>query len=107
MILVGGVLNVVGSRLFEVHQTAIKPFEESSALVVEGPFTYSRNPMYLGIVLILLGIAVLFGTATPLLVIPPFVWLITTRFIVKEEEALAQRFGQDYAEYKQRVRRWI
>ena len=107
LILVGIVVTASSARLFQKYQTAIKPFEESSALVVEGPFKYTRNPMYLGMLLILLGMAMLMGTATPFVVIPVFAWLITTQFIVKEEEILERRFGHEYLDYRTKVRRWF
>ena len=101
------VLAVVSARLFHQHGTTIKPFEESTTLVITGPFKYSRNPLYLSLVGILVGLAFVLGTATPVVVIPVFVWLITRRFIVVEEAALAARFGDQYAAYKARVRRWL
>jgi len=107
VILVGIVLLVVSSKLFERTGTTIKPFEESSALVVDGPFRLSRHPMYLGMVVVLLGCATLLGTVWPLLVIPVFVWLITSRFIVHEERMMEQVFGDEYRAYRERTRRWI
>ena len=99
---------MISARLFfHKHKTPIKPFGEPSALVLEGPFRYSRNPMYLAMVVILVGIAVSIGTVTPLVVIPVFAWLITRRFIVKEEEAMERRFGAEYLDYKRKVRRWL
>lgn len=98
---------VVSARLFDKLGTTIKPFEESTALVVTGPFKYSRNPMYLGMVGVLIGLAVVLGTATPVVVIPVFVWLITRRFVLVEEAALKARFGDDYTEYRNRVGRWL
>ncbi len=106
-VLTGAALNVLCSRLFERHGTTVKPFEESTVFVVDGPFRYSRNPMYLGMLLILLGISVSLGSLTPLIVLPLFGWLITVRFIVPEERALARRFPSDYPEYEKRVRRWL
>ena len=55
----------------------------------------------------LVGEAIWFGTATPWLAIPVFVWLITTHFIRHEEAMLEQRFGAHYREYQSRVRRWV
>ncbi len=104
----GGVLFiVVSARLFDKLGTTIKPFEESTALIVTGPFKYSRNPIYLGMVGVLMGLAVVLGTATPVVVIPVFVWLITRRFVQAEEAALEARFGDDYTEYRNRVGRWL
>ena len=85
----------------------IKPFKRSSVLVTTGPYRYSRNPMYLGLVLILIGIAILQGSISPVLVIPVFIWLITNNIIKKEEKMLEETFGDAYLEYKKQVRRWI
>jgi len=86
--------------------TPVVPFHRSTALVTSGAFRITRNPMYLGMVLILLGVAVLFGTLGPLLPIPFFVWVIQARFIVGEERFLEEIFGEEYRAYKRRVRRW-
>ena len=80
---------------------------ESTTLVTEGPYHYSRNPMYAGLALTLAGLALVLGSLSPLIVPPIFVWWITTRFIQKEEAMLEQRFGAQYLDYKQRVRRWL
>lgn len=63
--------------------------------------------MYLGMVVILLGIAVLFGSISPFISIPVFIWLIQSNFIRLEEAALEEIFGDEYREYKTRVRRWL
>jgi len=96
-----------GSRLFGRADTTIKPFERSSALVTQGPFGYSRNPMYSGLVLALLGTAWLFGTLTPFAVVPAFAMLIQSRFIRAEEAMLKEAFGVQYDDYCKRVRRWL
>ena len=106
-ILVGVGLLVWCNQLFRRADTTIKPFERSSALVTHGPFGFSRNPIYLGMVLTLLGAAVLFGTLSPFLIVPVFVVLIQSQFIRAEEAMLAEAFGSEYADYQKRVRRWI
>jgi protein-S-isoprenylcysteine O-methyltransferase Ste14 len=106
-LILGVWFNMWGSNYFKRVNTAIKPFEESSYLITEGLFRYSRHPMYLGMVLALVGLFILLGDLTPLFVIPIFVWLITKRFILIEERALEGRFGEDYLKYKSRVRRWV
>lgn len=60
-IALGAFLNVVADRQFKRHETTVKPFEDSSALITVFPFSISRNPMYLGLTLVLLGVALLFG----------------------------------------------
>jgi protein-S-isoprenylcysteine O-methyltransferase Ste14 len=85
----------------------IKPFQESSALIMTGVFRLSRNPMYLGFVLVVLGIAVITGSLTPLVVVPAFALLLDRNFIAAEERMLEERFGSVWLEYKKSVRRWI
>lgn len=103
----GILLNVWADHLFKRAGTAVKPFEPSIALVLAGPFRFSRNPMYFGMALVLAGIAIGLGSVTPWLVIPLFIWLVTERFIVPEERKLEASFGQQYHEYKAKVRRWV
>jgi protein-S-isoprenylcysteine O-methyltransferase Ste14 len=93
--------------LFVQVGTTVKPFQESSELVVQGPFHVTRNPMYLSLTTVLLGVAVLLGSLTPFFVIPIFVLIINRRFIPVEEGMLERRFGESYRSYKARVRRWI
>jgi protein-S-isoprenylcysteine O-methyltransferase Ste14 len=92
---------------FKRAGTPIRPFEESTALVTDGPFAFSRNPIYLGAVVGLFGIFVVLGSLSPLAVIPPFVYIIRTRFIAVEERMLEAAFGEAYRDYMKRVRRWI
>jgi protein-S-isoprenylcysteine O-methyltransferase Ste14 len=93
--------------LFRQKNTTIKPFIESSYLVREGLFNYSRNPIYLAMIITLIGVWILLGSLTPVLVIPPFTWLIREMFIKEEEKMLEAKFGEEYREYKATVRRWI
>ena len=107
LIIAGLALNVWADGLFKRAGTSVKPFDPSSSLVLNGPFLFSRNPMYLGMVLVLAGIAVALGGATPWLVIPVFAWYVDRRFIVPEEHKLEATFGARFLEYKASVRRWI
>jgi protein-S-isoprenylcysteine O-methyltransferase Ste14 len=104
---VGIVINVVADRAFRRAGTTVKPFQESSALIMTGVFRLSRNPMYLGFVLVVLGIAVITGSLTPLVVVPAFALLLDRNFIAAEERMLEERFGSVWLEYKKSVRRWI
>ncbi|MDY7009357.1 MAG: isoprenylcysteine carboxylmethyltransferase family protein [Planctomycetota bacterium] len=70
--IIGILLNVWSDQLFKKNKTTVKPFEQSSRLITQGPYRFSRHPMYLGMVLILAGLAVLLGTASPTLVVPVF-----------------------------------
>jgi protein-S-isoprenylcysteine O-methyltransferase Ste14 len=100
-------INLVADRSFKQHNTAVKPLEKSTALVTHGVFRVSRNPMYLGIVLILLGIALFLGSLTPYLVVFLFAIFIDIVFIRFEEKKLEEIFGEAWLEYKKSVRRWI
>ena len=94
-------------RRFKRAGTTIKPFERSTALVTDGPFAFGRNPIYLSMVVALVGVFLALGSLTPLAVIPPFVYIIRSRFIAAEERMLEEAFGESYRAYRNRVRRWL
>jgi protein-S-isoprenylcysteine O-methyltransferase Ste14 len=104
---VGVALNLVADRAFKRAATTVKPFEQPSALVVTGAFRLSRNPMYLGFVLLLGGLAMLLGSLAPFAIVAAFAVAMDRLFIRLEEPALAARFGADWLAYRSRVRRWI
>lgn len=85
----------------------MKPYEESKDLVTDGIFRISRHPMYLGMVLILLGISILLSSLTPFIVVTTFAVIMETVFIRVEEQMMQETFGLEYVEYKQKVRKWI
>lgn len=103
----GVILNLAADRDFKKHRTTVKPFEESTALVTTGVYRLSRNPMYLGFELILIGVALLLGSLTPLAVVILFPLLMEAFFIKAEEQMLARQFGQSWVAYTNQVRRWI
>ncbi|WP_455210731.1 methyltransferase family protein [Kaarinaea lacus] len=76
-------------------------------MITKGVFGISRHPMYLGMVLILFGIALLMGTLTPFFIVPIFALLMQNRFIVAEERMLEAKFGATWLDYKARVRQWM
>jgi protein-S-isoprenylcysteine O-methyltransferase Ste14 len=106
-IVAGVALNLIADNAFRKGSTTVKPFEESNILVTNGVFCLSRNPMYLGFILILLGIAVILGSLTPFAIVPVFAVLMDQVFIQVEESMLQVKFDQDWLEYKATVRRWI
>lgn len=106
-LIIGVAVSFIASNMFSKVDTTIRPYEESSFLVTDGLFRLSRNPMYLGMMLVLIGIATLLGTLTPYLVILVFFFLMNTVFIRVEEKMLQEKFGQAYLNYQQQVRRWI
>jgi len=107
LFITGVVLVLWGARSFSRAGTTIKPFQDPSALVTSGPYRYSRNPIYLGLVLALIGIGLLLGTLSPFVVVPVFICLIQQRFIQPEEAVLEKTFGSAYGRYKRQVRRWL
>ncbi len=107
LIAAGLALGLTAGGEFRRRGTTITPFEQSKALITDGPYRYTRNPLYLSMTFLLLGLAIALGTLSPLVVVPVFVWWITTRFIALEEQHLAEQFGPTYAAYKAQVRRWL
>ncbi len=94
---------------FRRAHTTINPTVPSRAsrLVTHGPFRFTRNPMYLGFALTLTGWALWLDNWVSLLGIPLFVVVVTVLQIAPEERALQDRFGEEYASYRQRVNRWF
>jgi protein-S-isoprenylcysteine O-methyltransferase Ste14 len=107
LLITGVIFNIAADNAFRLMGTTIKPFEESTSLVTSGLYGFTRNPMYLGFVLMLTGLALLIGRLTPFFVIPIFIVLLERRFIVHEERMLATKFGVVWQEYASRTRRWI
>ena len=103
----GIALNLAADKAFREVGTTVKPFEESTALLTSGVFRISRNPMYLGYELILIGIAIMLRSLAPYVVIPVFVVLMNRVFIRVEEQMLEEKFGVAWSEYGEKVRRWI
>ncbi|MEI7649433.1 MAG: isoprenylcysteine carboxylmethyltransferase family protein [Methanomicrobiales archaeon] len=103
-----GLVLILWSRsLFLKNATTLQPSEEPTSLVTYGPFRISRNPIYLGMASILLGVAVLSGTLLTFAFPVIFVMLIEFSIIPGEERMLEKIFGEPYREYKKSVRRWI
>ncbi len=94
-------------RLFQKCKTPIKPTETPAAMVTDGPYRVTRNPMYLGFVIMLLGAAVWVGTLPMFLAPAAFFLIISLVYIPREEEKMEKIFGQGYRDYKKRVRRWL
>ena len=88
-------------------KTGLLPFSEATTLVTSGLFRFTRNPMYLGMVLFLLGLAVLLGSLSALIPVAVYAWIIDRQFIRNEEVFLQEIFGEEYLAYMRRVRRWI
>ncbi len=89
------------------HKTTVNPYKGASHLITSGPFAYSRNPIYVSDWLVYAGVMLLLHTAWPLVFVP-VVWAIMRYGVIVHEEAhLQAKFGEAYAEYCARVRRWL
>ncbi|NLO20390.1 MAG: isoprenylcysteine carboxylmethyltransferase family protein [Syntrophomonadaceae bacterium] len=110
----GAVLAILGiviilwsESLFRSAGTSVRPDRKPTKLNMSGPFRYSRNPMYMGLNLILAGEAVALGHISLLLFPLVFFIICHTLFIPEEERILEEIFGPEYIDYKKRVRRWL
>jgi protein-S-isoprenylcysteine O-methyltransferase Ste14 len=103
----GCALALWSRSLFLRNSTTLQPSEEPTSLVTAGPFRISRNPIYLGMAAILLGVTVVQGTLVTLVFPVMFVTVIELFMIPGEERNLEKIFGESYRDYKKRVRRWM
>ena len=103
----GLILTLSGARLFARVGTNIRTFNEPGVLVTDGPFRWSRNPIYLGFVVLLLGTAILLGTTTPFMAPVLFALIADRWYIAFEERAMGEKFGVDYVAYMRSTRRWL
>ena len=88
-------------------RTTAHPHGAPMALVTQGPFAFSRNPIYLGDMLVLIGASLWWQAWTSMILVPLFGVLLVRRFIEPEEARLEAAFGEQFVAYKSRVRRWI
>ena len=93
--------------VFHSHKTAIKPFEESTFLILSWPYTISRNPIYLCMIVFLISWGLWLQSIMVFIIIPVFAWWVHKRFVLQEESMLEDQFGNHYLAYKKRVRRWV
>jgi protein-S-isoprenylcysteine O-methyltransferase Ste14 len=107
LVATGAGLSAYAAALFSGHATTKNPHGQASMLVTEAPYTFTRNPMYLGLATVLLGFAIFFGS--PAMLIAPLVFfLMIDRMLIPHEEATLERlFGEQYLEYRRTVRRWL
>ena len=106
-VVIGLILLVHAGGMFKAAETDLIPFQNVSTLVTTGVYRVTRNPMYLGMSLVLLGTAITVGAFSSLFVAPVFMLIIQLRFIQPEEAMLRELFGEKFDEYCRNVRRWI
>lgn len=107
--LLGGAIAAAGSIVFHRIGTTVNPLhpEKASALVTSGIYRYTRNPMYVGLTLVLLGVAAWLWWWPAILATAGFAAYVTRFQILPEERALAAKFGAQYEQYCRSVRRWM
>ena len=109
LLIVGLSLMIVAVASFIAAKTTVNPLRPSrtSSLVTTGIFRISRNPMYLGDLLVLAALAVWLGNVVNVVLLVFFIWYINRFQIIPEERALTNLFGESYVAYRSRVRRWL
>lgn len=107
LLFLGIYLNIWTDILLKKNETTVKPHKKPSCLICKGPFLISRHPMYLGMLLILLGVNVIQGTLLPFIIPIIFVIYMESIFIPMEEKILEDEFKEKYLQYRENVRRWI
>ena len=108
-VLIGAGLLLIGwsALWFWRRKTTIEPHHTPQALIVEGPYRLSRNPIYLALAMILLGAVIGRGQPLSILLLPAFIYVLNRRFIIPEEQALRGAFGAEAEAYIASTRRWI
>ena len=109
MIISGLIIILSATILFKKYQTTITPLNPSNAtkLITDGIYKFSRNPMYLGLLFVLLGISTILNPIGGLFLIPLFILYLNFFQIIPEENAMVDLFKDEFLEYKKSVRRWI
>ena len=105
--IVGIGIAIHGSQVFEKKETNIETFDDPNVLVTDGIFKFSRNPMYVGFVTALFGIAIMLGDISAIVIAISFLVITDRWYIPFEEKAMERVFGEAYLEYKTQVRRWL
>jgi protein-S-isoprenylcysteine O-methyltransferase Ste14 len=93
--------------LFRRAGTHPEPWKTTTRLVLDGPYRFTRNPMYLGMAAFLVGLGLVGNALWPVIAVFPAVLIIRTQVIAREEAYLERKFGAEYLAYKSRVRRWL
>ncbi len=107
LVLVAALLAGRAAWVFHRAGTEIPTFRPARRFVATGPYAFTRNPMYLGLVLLFAGLGMMVASAWLLLLTPLFAFLLDRLVIAREEPYLAARFGDPYRAYLRRVRRWL
>ncbi|SEQ38174.1 methyltransferase family protein [Thalassovita taeanensis] len=108
-VLVGGGLVLMALAVYEMrrHHTTFIPHRDANQMVTSGIFSRSRNPIYLGDILVLAGLILRMDAVLSLPLVPILLWVLEKRFVIPEENRLRIKFRANFARYCQKTRRWI
>jgi len=101
------ILGMASIRRFRKAGTNVPPWQPATTVVETGPYRFTRNPMYLGLAGLYLGIGLIVGSLWFAVLFIPFIIVMQRGVILREEVYLARKFGDAYLDYKSRVRRWL
>jgi protein-S-isoprenylcysteine O-methyltransferase Ste14 len=104
---VAAVFGLWAERMMKAARTAVRPDRPTTAIVVAGPYRFTRNPMYLSLCGSQVAIALLIDGLLPLLFVVPLALVLHFGVIPREERYLAAKFGETYLAFQRRVRRWL
>lgn len=108
LLIIGGVLCAVFAfRAMRRAHTPVDPYSPTTAIVVSGPYRFTRNPLYLSLTLFYVGLTGITNILWPILLLPLVLLAIHHGVIAREERYLGQKFGEVYLHYKAKVRRWL
>jgi protein-S-isoprenylcysteine O-methyltransferase Ste14 len=106
-LLSGIFVTLAGTSRFRKLGNNLEPWKHSNQIVSSGIYGYTRNPMYLGMALTYLGLALWFRSSWAVILLPVAILVIRTQVIAREERYLAKKFGDEYLAYRTKVRRWF
>jgi protein-S-isoprenylcysteine O-methyltransferase Ste14 len=107
LLVLSAALGFAGERAMRRAGTNVRPDQPTLALVTDGPFRFSRNPLYLAATGLYLGVVLLVDALWPLLLLVPVLAVLRWGVVAREERYLEAKFGEPYRAYKARVRRWL
>jgi protein-S-isoprenylcysteine O-methyltransferase Ste14 len=112
--ILAGILIVFGLAIVFVAKaqmkrvkTNIEPWKPTTAIIDDGIYAYSRNPIYIAMILVYIGFVIIINSVWVLLLLPAVYLVMHFGVILREEKYLAEKFGEEYLNYKNKVRRWI
>jgi len=106
-VVIGFAIAVLSVRRFRLAGTSVVPGQPSTALIIEGPYRFTRNPIYIAFILAYFGLAIILTSLWVLLLLIPVVVVLQRGAVKPEENYLERQFGETYRKYKSRVPRWL